>query len=176
VATVVPLLIRRPPQRLPGVAWWTSIHVRMRAIKSTAFFGFCYAALQATKRRRLTCHCTDSTLSLPGNVHVVISALPGKTPGSGIDEIGSHTRELYVLLPLQRSAGVCRGLDSESSSESRRPTRQTARWVFCFLEFRRAICRKKRAPVAKWLTRGSAKPVFAGSIPARCSKKLTTNN
>jgi hypothetical protein len=28
----------------------------------------------------------------------------------------------------------------------------------------------QRAPVAKWLTRGSAKPVFAGSIPARRSK------
>src|SRR5438067_3728800 len=29
----------------------------------------------------------------------------------------------------------------------------------------------RRAPVAKWLTRWSAKPAFAGSIPARCSTK-----
>jgi hypothetical protein len=29
-----------------------------------------------------------------------------------------------------------------------------------------------RAPVAKWLTRWSAKPVFAGSIPARCSMRF----
>ena len=32
-----------------------------------------------------------------------------------------------------------------------------------------------QAPVAKWLTRRSAKPVFAGSKPARCSKSLPGN-
>jgi hypothetical protein len=30
------------------------------------------------------------------------------------------------------------------------------------------------APVAKWLTRWSAKPVFMGSNPIRCSNNSTT--
>src|SRR6266702_1917525 len=32
----------------------------------------------------------------------------------------------------------------------------------------------RRAPMAKWLTRWSAKPVFAGSIPARCSNQINS--
>ncbi len=38
---------------------------------------------------------------------------------------------MYVLL-WQRNAGVYLGLNSEAISESLRPTRPTARWVFCF--------------------------------------------
>jgi hypothetical protein len=61
-------------------------------------------------------------------------------------------------------------------SESRRPTCRTARWVFsCREQFSVIGCQRSqttalRAPVAKWLTRRSAKPVYAGSIPARCSR------
>ena len=33
-----------------------------------------------------------------------------------------------------------------------------------------------RAPVAKWLTRWSAKPVFEGSIPSRCSIPLAVHS
>jgi hypothetical protein len=51
-----------------------------------------------------------------------------------------------------------------------------ARWVFYLwvIQFPSGFSRSpltlQSAPVAKWLTRRSAKPVFAGSIPARRSK------
>jgi hypothetical protein len=40
---------------------------------------------------------------------------------------------------------------------------------FLFAVNGRLVAAESRAPVAKWLTRRSAKPVFAGSKPARCS-------
>ena len=40
---------------------------------------------------------------------------------------------------------------------------------FLFAVNGRLVAAESRAPVAKWLTRRSAKPVHAGSIPARCS-------
>jgi hypothetical protein len=46
-----------------------------------------------------------------------------------------HSRDVSVLLLLlwlRRHAGVLIGLDSDAISESRRPTRPTARWVFYF--------------------------------------------
>jgi hypothetical protein len=46
--------------------------------------------------------------------------------------IHAHSRDVSVLLCMRRHAGVFFGIDSEAISESRRPTRQTARWVFCF--------------------------------------------
>ena len=83
-------------------------------------------------RRKLTQNRLDLKLSLPGRSRAELRGRPEETSGSGNDEYGNHSRNVSVLL-LQRAAGVCRGLDSESSSESQRPTRQSARWVFCFL-------------------------------------------
>jgi hypothetical protein len=88
-------------------------------------------------RRKLTQNRPDPKLSLPGRSQAIFGDGPERYPvsgnsGSGIDEDGIHSRNVSVLL-LQCAAGVCRGLDSKSSSESRRPTRQSAWWVFCFL-------------------------------------------
>lgn len=55
------------------------------------------------------------------------------TSGDSIfDAYSVHSRDVSVLLHVRRDAGVFFGIDSEAISESRRPTRQTARWVFCF--------------------------------------------
>ena len=43
-----------------------------------------------------------------------------------------HSRDVYVLLPQQRRAGVSSGLTTEANSGSRQPTRHEARWVFAF--------------------------------------------
>jgi hypothetical protein len=49
------------------------------------------------------------------------------------DEFPVHSRNVsMLLLCVRRDAGVFLGIDSEAISGSRRPTRQTARWVFCF--------------------------------------------
>jgi hypothetical protein len=60
-----------------------------------------------------------------------------------------------------RSPDACGLLQNDSSSISR-----SLRWRICCAS---SAQRRKRAPVAKGLTRWSAKPVFAGSTPARCS-------
>jgi hypothetical protein len=44
----------------------------------------------------------------------------------------SHSRDVYLLQHVLYCAGVYAGLDSEAISDPRRPTRYTARWVFCF--------------------------------------------
>jgi hypothetical protein len=43
-----------------------------------------------------------------------------------------RSRDVYVLLPWQRHAGVFHGISSEANSGSRQPTRHEARWVFAF--------------------------------------------
>jgi len=43
-----------------------------------------------------------------------------------------RSRDVYVLLPWQRRAGVFHGISSEANSGSRQPTRNEARWVFSF--------------------------------------------
>lgn len=57
---------------------------------------------------------------------------PSSDPSSDFDESYSHSRDVYLPQNVLSCAGVYAGLDSEATSESRRPTRQTARWVFCF--------------------------------------------
>lgn len=83
------------------------------------------------ERSNLTVQRAFPKVSLSGLSETASSATPENAPDSGNDDVGIHSRGLYVL-SQQRAAGVCLGLDSASSSESRRPTRQTARWVFCF--------------------------------------------
>ena len=72
-------------------------------------------------------------------------------------------RDVSVLLSGRRCAGVYFGLDSESgiTNPSTHPPNGAVGFSF------------PRAPVAKRQTRGSAKPVFAGSIPAR--RSIQTN-
>lgn len=43
-----------------------------------------------------------------------------------------HSRDVSVLLWLLHDAGVFLGIDSDITTDLRRPTRPTARWVFCF--------------------------------------------
>jgi hypothetical protein len=80
-------------------------------------------------RWRLTENRADPTLCLRGRSRDVCCAPPEKLSATGFDELGIQTRNVSVLLHC--AAGVCRGIDSESSSEPR-PTRQEARWVFVF--------------------------------------------
>ena len=115
-------------------------------------------------RHHLTGSFAHHKVTLPAGVLSASGPLPVENSGSENNEFGIHSRNVFVLLPLQCAAGVCLGLNSEAISEPRRPTRQLAWWVFYFRG------QPEGAPVAKWLTRGSAKPVFAGSIPARCSR------
>ena len=121
------------------------------------------------KRRRLTGLGAGSRLAIPGRGQDE-SAREGETSsGFASNDFPIHSRNVYVSLLLRRNAGVFHGISSEANSGSRQPTRHEARWVFVFLRDFLKEFDFLLAPVAKWLTRGSAKPVFAGSIPARCS-------
>jgi hypothetical protein len=97
----------------------------------------------------------------------------------GLDDQIVHSRDVYVyvLLLRQRRAGVYSGVDSEAGILN--PDDPPAEWRGGFLIFSGqipmaclygALSIVFQAPVAKWLTRRSAKPVYAGSIPARRSK------
>lgn len=46
-----------------------------------------------------------------------------------------HSRDVSLLQHVRRHAGVFLGIESEAISGSRRPTRQTARWVSCWAAF-----------------------------------------
>ena len=122
-------------------------------------------------RRRLTGLDAGPTLAIPergqdgfASERESLSRLPS-------NDFRIHSRDVYVSLLLRRNAGVFHGISSEANSGSLQPTRHEARWVFVFLRDSLRDFGFFRAPVAKWLTRGSAKPVFAGSIPARCSNR-----
>ena len=86
-----------------------------------------------------------------------------------------QSRDVSVLLSGRRCAGVYFGLDSESgiTNPSTHPPNGTvgfsffAKYLTVFFCYHGQLL--PRAPVAKRQTRGSAKPVFAGSIPARRS-------
>jgi hypothetical protein len=89
-----------------------------------------------------------------------------------------HLRALSVLLSGWLCAGVYCGLDSDQGFKN--PVTHPPDGVvgFLFAGDRPALLSDhpstfQCAPVAKWPTRGSAKPVFAGSIPARRSNFLT---
>lgn len=84
---------------------------------------------EGKSRQRLTENRADPTLSLPGPSRDLCCASPGKLSATGLDESRIPSRNVSVLLHC--AAGVCRGIDSKSSSEPR-PTRQQARWVFVF--------------------------------------------
>ena len=78
-----------------------------------------------------------------------------------------------MLLSGRLCAGVYSGLDSDSGFKN--PVTHPPNGVVGFLfagdqSASRSPMTFQCAPVAKWQTRGSAKPVFAGSIPARRSK------
>jgi hypothetical protein len=88
---------------------------------------------------------------------------------SNPDESSVDSREMSWPVWMRHDAGVFLGIDSGAISESRRPTRLTARWVFSLAGSSETFLNNRWAPVAKWLTRESAKLVHAGSIPARCS-------
>jgi len=95
------------------------------------------------------------------------------TKEKGFDDLNLHHREVYVLLSERRHAGVSIGIDSEANL--RIPTTHPPHGAVGFLFFavNHHESSLKRAPVAKRLTRRSAKPVYAGSNPARCSKSFT---
>jgi hypothetical protein len=96
-----------------------------------------------------------------------------KAKEKGFDDLNLHHRDVYVLLSERRHAGVPIGIDSEANL--RIPTTHPPHGAVGFLFF--AVnhygSSLKRAPVAKRLTRRSAKPVYVGSNPARCSKTFT---
>jgi hypothetical protein len=120
-------------------------------------------------RRRLTGLDTGLTLAIPERGQDGFVSERENLSGFESDDFRIHSRNVYVSLLLRRNAGVFHGVSSEANSGSLQPTRHEARWVFVFLGDSLRDFGFFRAPVAKWLTRGSAKPVFAGSIPARCS-------
>lgn len=133
----------------------------------STFFAMAMLHNERKSRRHLTDNRADPRLSLSGGSRAIFGALLEKSPvlgnsGSGNDEDANHSRNVCVL--LHRAAGVCRGLDSDSSSRS--PTTHPLIGAVGFCIFGATF---NSAPVAKWLTRGSAKPVFVGSIPTRCS-------
>jgi hypothetical protein len=110
----------------------------------------------------------------------------------GTDGPFLHSRDVFVLLSGLRRAGVFAGLDSEAESRFHATHPLSGAVGFSFTRKQRSggsyqekdIAMIKnvseslslfpvfRAPVAKWLTRRSAKPVYAGSIPARCSTRF----
>lgn len=67
--------------------------------------------------------------------------VPGAESDSALDSDANdpHSRDVSVLLSLQRHAGVLFGIDSEAISAVRRSTRPTARWVFSFVAHHRFL-------------------------------------
>ena len=121
-------------------------------------------------RRRLAGLDAGPTLAIPERGQDEPANERENFSGFQSNDFRIHSRDVCVLLSFERHAGVFHGISSEANSGSRQPTRHEARWVFVLLGDSLRDFSFFRAPVAKWLTRGSAKPVFAGSIPARCSK------
>src|SRR5271165_1316959 len=82
---------------------------------------------------------------------------------AGEDFCGSSQHPRLLSVPLLSGlccAGVFAGLDSRATNlEPGDPPAERGGFFSAF-----------QAPVAKWLTRRSAKPVFVGSKPTRCSK------
>src|ERR1700733_13529865 len=92
--------------------------------------------------------------------------------GKGFDGSLVHLRDVSLLqLSKLCRAGMFAGLDSQSESETPQ-THPPCASGFLVL----GANQRPQAPVAKWLTRRSAKPVYAGSIPARCSKVCMVKN
>ena len=92
--------------------------------------------------------------------------------GKGFDGSLVHLRDVFRLqLYKLCRAGVFAGLDSQSESETRQ-THPPCASGFLVL----GANQRPHAPVAKWLTRRSAKPVYTGSIPVRCSKVCMVSN
>jgi hypothetical protein len=120
-------------------------------------------------RRHLTGLNAGLRLAIPGRGQDGFASARESIPGLSSDDFWIHSRDVYVPLSFERRAGVFHGISSEENSGFLQPTRQEARWVFAFLGDSLKEFDFFRAPVAKRLTRRSAKPVFAGSIPARCS-------
>jgi hypothetical protein len=124
---------------------------------------------------RLTCRETASTVAL--------FAAPKKpSKKDHLHDAHPHFRPLsLLLLSRQCSAGVSVGFNAEASSDSHRPTRQTARWVFYVQEFfHQAIPGKStggevaNAQVCKTCIRGfESRPVLQISLqPGHASHAL----
>jgi len=83
-------------------------------------------------RRRLTGLDRGPRLALPERRHDEVASEREDLSEFESNDFYVHSRNVYVLQPLQRRAGVYHGISSEANSGFRQPTRHEARWVFAF--------------------------------------------